>query len=63
MNNYIENRNKRIERIAIKIDNNQINIYNLDDDLIDELISYYSKQICIKKQQISNIRKKVKGGN
>lgn len=63
MDNYIENRNKKIEKIAIKIDNNQINIYNLEDNLIDELIGYYSKQICIKKQQISNIRKKVKGGN
>lgn len=60
MSNYIDNKNSEIEKIAIKVDNNQINLYDLEDTKIDELISYYNKQIYAKKQQIRNIRKRVK---
>lgn len=61
MINYINIKNKEIEIIATKVDNNQLDLYDLEDSTIDELIGYYSKQICIKKQQINKLRKKVKG--
>ena len=62
MNNYIENRNQRITKIAKEINNNVIDLCNLEEGLIDELISYYNKQIIKKKKKINDIRKNIKGG-
>ena len=60
MNNYLKMKQKRIIETASKIDNNEIDIRNLEDDLIDELISFYNKRINIKKQYIRKIRKRGK---
>ena len=62
MNNYIENKNQRITKIAKEINNNVIDLCNLEEGLIDELISYYNKQIIKKKKKINDIRKNIKGG-
>ena len=62
MNNYIENKNQRITKIAKEINNNVIDLCNLEEGLINELISYYNKQIIKKKKKINDIRKNIKGG-
>lgn len=62
MNNYIENKNQRVTKIAKEINNNVIDLCNLEEGLIDELISYYNKQIIKKKKKINDIRKNIKGG-
>lgn len=58
MNEYLKMKHKNIIEIASKIDNNKIDIKNLEDDVIDELISFYNKRINTKKQYIRKIRGK-----
>lgn len=59
---YIEAREKDIREIVKKIENNEINIYELEDDIINNLICYYTRQICLKKKQINNVKEKIKKG-
>ncbi len=59
---YIEAREKDIGKIVKKIENNEINIHELEDDLINSLICHYTRQICLKKKQINNIKEKIKKG-
>lgn len=59
---YSENRDKRIIELVDKLEKKQININELEDNLINELMYYYTKEICLKKKQINDIRDKIKKG-
>ena len=59
---YSENRDKRIIELAEKVEKKRININELEDNLINELMCYYTKEICLKKKQINDIRDKIKKG-
>lgn len=59
---YSENRDKRIIELAEKVEKKRIKINELEDNLINELMCYYTKEICLKKKQINDIRDKIKKG-
>lgn len=59
-NKYIKTREKNIQEIVKKLENGEINIYELEDDSINNLICYYTKQLNLKKMQINNIKEKIK---
>ena len=59
---YSENMDKRIIELVDKLEKKQININELEDNLINELMYYYTKEICLKKKQINDIRDKIKKG-
>lgn len=61
-NKYIKAKEKDVKEITQKIENSEINIFELEDDLINNLICYYTKQINLKKNQINSIKEKVKKG-
>lgn len=61
-NKYIEAREKDTGEMVKRIENNEININELEDDLINNLICYYTKQICFKKKEINSIKEKIKKG-
>ena len=59
---YIEEKEKILMKIIEKIENNDIVLNELDDDLIDNLICYYTQQIAKKRKKISDIEYKIKKG-
>lgn len=61
-NKYIKAKEKEIKEIVKKIDEGELNIYELEDDLINNLICYYTKQINLKRERINSIKEKVKRG-
>lgn len=61
-NKYIKAKEKEVQEIVKKIDDGKINIYELEDGLINNLICYYTKQINLKKEQINSIKEKIKKG-
>ena len=61
-NKYIKAKEKELKEIVKKIDEGEINIYELEDDLINNLICYYTKQINLKRERINSIKEKVKRG-
>ena len=60
MDKYLEHKNKRINKMVSNINKSQIRIQDLDNELLDELISYYNTQINSKKKYLKNLRKKFK---
>ncbi len=60
-NKYDETKRREIENIISKINENKINIEQLDNDQKDELIGYYNKEICDKKEYVKKLKEKVKG--
>ena len=48
-NKYIKAKEKEVQEIVKKIDDGKINIFELEDGLINNLICYYTKQINLKK--------------
>lgn len=64
MDKYLEQKNERINIMVSNINKSKIRIEDLDNELLDELISYYNTQISYKKIYLKNLRKKLKkGGN
>lgn len=61
-NKYIKAKEKEVQEIVKKIDDGKINIFELEDGLINNLICYYTKQINLKKEQINSIKEKIKKG-
>lgn len=61
-NKYIKAKEKELKEIVKKIDEGELNIYELEDDLINNLICYYTKQINLKRERINSIKEKVKRG-
>ena len=61
-NKYIKAKEKKLKEIVKKIDEGELNIYELEDDLINNLICYYTKQINLKRERINSIKEKVKRG-
>ena len=59
---YIEDKNEQIENLVKRIEGKVIDITDLEDELLNELICYYTKQICLKKKQINFLREKIKNG-
>lgn len=49
-------------KIIDKIENNDVVLNELDEDLIDNLICYYTQQITMKKKQIRDIKYKIEKG-
>lgn len=60
MDKYLEHKNKRINKMVSNINKSQIRIQDLDNESLDELISYYNTQINSKKKYLKNLRKKFK---
>ena len=61
-NKYIKAKEKEVQEIVKKIDDGKINIFELEDGLINNLICYYTRQINLKKEQINSIKEKIKKG-
>ncbi len=60
MDKYLEHKNERINKMVSNINKSQIRIQDLDNESLDELISYYNTQINSKKKYLKNLRKKFK---
>ena len=60
MDKYLEHKNKRINKMVSNINKSQIRIQDLDNESLDELISYYNTQINSKKKYLKNLRKNFK---
>ena len=59
MDKYLEHKNKRINKMVSNINKSQIRIQDLDNESLDELISYYNTQISFKKKYLKSLRKKI----
>lgn len=60
MDKYLEHKNERINKMVSNINKSQIRIQDLDNESLDELISYYNTQINSKKKYLKNLRKNFK---
>lgn len=60
MDKYLEHKNERINKMVSNINKSQIRIQDLDNESLDELISYYNTQINSKKKYLKNLRKRFK---
>lgn len=58
---YDEKKRREMENIISKINENKINIKQLDNEQKDELIGYYNKEICDKKEYAKKLKEKIKG--
>ena len=56
---YVERKNTKTKEIVKKIENKEINISELEDNIINDLICYYTKELCLKKKKINNMREKI----
>lgn len=61
MSDFIDYENNRISNLAKKIEKKEIQISDIDKTTIDELIGYYNSQISIKRNQVKELRKRIKG--
>ena len=59
MDKYLEQKNERINKMVSNINKSQIRIQDLDNESLDELISYYNTQISFKKKYLKSLRKKI----